>query len=292
MRILITGGTGFIGRYLLPLMNQHHIMLIGRSGNSPGGSNLKFLKADLAIPASWVEQVREFSPEACIHLAWSGLPDYSLAKCIENFNINMELLGFLSDIKCNKIFVAGTCWEYGDLQAKVSEKYLPSPTNLFASFKTSIRLIGERLAVSKAVNLIWGRIFFVYGEGQRTTSLIPGCYQSFKNGKSPELRNPNAVNDFIHVSDVARAILRLIESHSAEGIFNIGSGKPRRVIEVCRIIAKKLDLENLLPEASNIPQGNGLWADTSLINKTTGWYPEYSIEAGIDETIRSMELKS
>ena len=291
MKIFLTGATGFIGHQLVPLMKHHQLLLVGRNEENFNGTNLKFIKNDLKDFDKWKKKVEEFSPEACIHLAWSGLPDYSLLRCIENFDINMQLLDFLTHIGCKRVFVAGTCWEYGDIQGQMSENVQPGAPNLFASFKTAIRLIGKQLARSKNINFIWGRIFFIYGPGQRSTSLIPSCYQSLKNGKTPDLRNPNAVNDFIHVSDVAQAILRLIESPSVEGVFNIGSGKPKRVIEICRIIAKNLNSENLLPESKNFHQDNGLWADTSLINETIGWHPEFSIETGISETIRSLELK-
>lgn len=293
MRIFLTGATGFIGYHLVPLMKHHQLLLVGQhEENFSGAANLKFIKNDLKNFDRWKEEVEEFSPEACIHLAWSGLPDYSLSRCTENFDISIQLLGFLTHIGCKRIFVAGTCWEYGGIQGQASENAQPEAPSLFASFKTAIRLIGKQLTRSKDINFIWGRIFFVYGPGQRSTSLIPSCYQSLKNGKAPELRNPNAVNDFIHVSDVAKAILRLIETPSVEGVFNIGSGKPKSVVDICRSIAKTLDLENLLPEPINCPQDNGLWADTSLINKTIGWHPEFSIETGISETIRSLELKS
>ena len=292
MKIFLTGATGFIGHQLVPLMKHHQLLLVGQHEENFNETNFKFIKGDLKNFSSWKEKVEEFSPEACIHLAWSGLPDYSLSRCLENFDISIRLLDFLTHIGCKRVFIAGTCWEYGGLQGQTSENAQAEAPNLFASFKTAIRLVGRQLAISRGINLIWGRIFFVYGPGQRPTSLIPSCYQSLKNGKTPELRNPNAINDFIHVSDVAKAILRLIESPSAQGVFNIGSGKSRRVIDICRIMAKKLNLENLLPEAINCHQDNGLWADTSLINETIGWHPELSIETGISETIRSLELES
>lgn len=291
MKIFLTGGTGFIGRHLIPLMEQHQILLVGRHDANINNPNLKFIKSDLKDFGKWKEQVEEFSPEACIHLAWSDLPDYSLPKCIENFDTNMQLLDFLTLINCKRIFVAGTCWEYGETQGSVNEDIQPEALNLFAAFKTAIRLIGKQLAATHNINFIWGRLFFVYGPGQRSTSLIPSCYQQLLNGDILELRNPNAVNDFIHVSDVAKAILKLIEDPLANGIFNIGTGKPQKVIEICKIIAKKLNTESLFSESINVTQGAGLWANTSLINKTISWFPEFSVETGISETIRHLEQK-
>lgn len=289
MRILITGGTGFIGRHLVPMLDQHQVMQISRETGSSALTNLKILKADLTCPDSWKNQVKKFSPDTCIHLAWLGLPDYSFPKCIENFDINMDLLDFLSNIECQRIIIAGTCWEYGDLQGKVSESDLPGPTNLFASFKSSIRIIGEHLANSKGVELLWGRIFFVYGEGQRSTSLIPDCYQSFKSGRKPEIKSPYDVNDFIHVSDVAKAISALIETPAISGVFNIGSGKPSKVIDVCNIISDLLNKEGVLQKSENSTKASGLWADISRIREKTGWSPQHTIQTGLAKTLHDFQ---
>jgi len=289
MRIFLTGASGFIGRQLVPMMGHHQLLLVGRSGISLKGENYKFIKNDLANLENWREQIEDFSPEACIHLAWSGLPDYSFSKCRENFNISLQLLDFLAQIGCKRIFLAGTCWEYGENHGQMSETFQPGAHNLFASFKTATRLIGEQLTKTTGINFIWGRIFFVYGPGQRSTSLIPSCFQAFKKGKIPELNNPNTVNDFIYVSDVARAILKLVENPSAKGIFNIGSGKPTKVGKICKIIAEELNLENLLTKETCLPEGQGLWADITSLHETIDWKPEISIEAGIRETIKSLE---
>ena len=185
MRIFLTGASGFIGRQLVPLMGHHQLLLVGRHEVNFRGTNYKFIKNDLKSLENWKSQVEEFSPEACIHLAWSGLPDYSFSKCRENFNINLQLLNLLTHTGCKRIFFAGTCWEYGENQGKMSETFQSDYQNLFASFKTAVRLIGERLAKTNDINLIWGRIFFVYGPGQRSNSLIPSCFQAFKIGKTP-----------------------------------------------------------------------------------------------------------
>ena len=121
MRILITGGNGFIGRHLVPLMHQHQLLLISKQKVSFDQPNLQHLSADLANPERWGGEVSDFSPNACIHLAWSDLPDYSFFKCRENLDINLKLLDLLTTTKCKKIFIPGTCWEYGDLQGKVCE---------------------------------------------------------------------------------------------------------------------------------------------------------------------------
>jgi len=250
------------------------------------------VRGDLAEAAPWREAVRKFSPEACIHLAWTGLPDYSLPRCMENFNSSAQLIELLSSTECQKIFVAGTCWEYGDLQGQVGEADSPRAMNLFASFKTALRLVGENLAVSGALSFIWGRLFFVYGPGQRETSLIPSCYKALKKGQVPEVKSPNAVNDFIHVSDVARAIQALIESPGVSGVFNIGSGTPTKVGEVCQLVSTCLGGATAVPETASASRGRGMWADVSLISSRTGWKPRLTLRAGIEQTISTWEERA
>ncbi|MBI5570804.1 MAG: NAD(P)-dependent oxidoreductase [Desulfomonile tiedjei] len=289
MRILVTGGSGFIGKHLLPLLKHHQLLLIGRRDLRVRQPNVAYVQGDLAEAAQWKEAVRRFSPQACIHLAWTGLPDYSLPRCLENFDSSARLIELLSDMECQKIFVAGTCWEYGGLQGQVGETDAPHTMNLFASFKTALRLVGESLTASRAVSFIWGRLFFVYGPGQRETSLIPSCYKALKKSQAPKVNNLNAVNDFIHVSDAARAIQALIESPGVSGVFNIGSGTPTKVGEVCQLVSKCLGRANIASETVALSDGRGMWADVSLIRAKTGWTPRLSLRAGIEQTLGSWE---
>lgn len=291
MRILVTGGNGFIGKHLLPLLGRHQLLLIGRRELRVRQPNVSYVQGDLAEAAQWKEAVRRFSPQACIHLAWTGLPEYSLPRCMDNFNSSARLIEFLSGMECERIFVAGTCWEYGDLQGRVGETDSPGAMNLFASVKTALRLVGESLVASRSLNFIWGRLFFVYGPGQREASLIPSCYRALKKGQVPEVKSSNAVNDFIHVSDVAHAIQALIESPGVSGVFNIGSGIPTKVGEVCQLVSKRLRGADIASETFALSDGRGMWADASLIRAKTGWTPRLSLQAGIEETLNAWEGK-
>ena len=291
MRIFLTGANGFIGRQLVPLLERHQLFLIEKEDVHFQNPNLSYFRGDLSDLTQWSRQIQDFSPEACIHLAWSDLPDYSLLKCMENFNTTIRLFGFLKDIECKKIFTAGTCWEYGNLKGQVKEEDSSSGMNLFASFKTALRLTGESLAAEKGIKFIWGRIFFVYGPGQREQSLIPFFYRGLKKKEAPRINNPSAINDFIYVSDVASAIVALIEAPDTSGVFNIGSGTPTTVGKLCSLVAQRLGVEELSiqPHSSSIEKG--FWADISSINKSTGWNPQISLQKGIEETIDHLEKK-
>jgi len=289
MRILLTGGSGFLGTHLLPLLEGHQLMLLGRREVDFPYPNLTYLWCDLSDAETWEGQVRDFSPDAGIHLAWTGLPDYSFPRCLENFNSSINLINVLASAGCRTIFVAGTCWEYGDISGQVREIDAPGPMSLYPSCKTGLRLISESIANKHEANLIWGRVFFVYGPGQRETSIIPTCYQAIKNGELPEVRNPGAINDFVHISDVVGAINALVETPDVSGVFNLGSGTPGKVSEVCRYVARKLNAESILPDWKDQVQQTGFWADMSLMKRKTGWEPKFSLQEGIERTIDEWE---
>ncbi len=288
MRIFVTGGSGFIGRHLIPLLDQHKLLLIGRQDQCFSGPHISYVRGDLSDSSAWIKAVEAFAPEACIHLAWIALPDYSLQQNLANFNMSVRLFEFLRHQECKKIFATGTCWEYGTLDGQLKEDMVPQARNLFASFKTALREVGESLAVEAGITFIWGRIFFAYGVGQRTTSLIPSCYRTLKEGHSPRVENFNALHDFIHISDVVAAIRVLIETPEVSGVFNIGSGVPSTVGEVCSFVAKSLGQEGLVSDGS-LTEGRGFWADVSRLTERTNWKPKVSLSEGIEATVRHSE---
>jgi len=246
------------------------------------------IKGDLNVPDSYADEPERFRPECCIHLTWSGLPDYSLANCCSNLLAGINLFDSLNRIGCARTFAAGTCWEYGKLHARVREDAPGREPNLFASFKSALQTIGQSICAVSGCQLRWGRVFFVYGPGQRPTSLVPTCYRSFKQGFAPQISNPLAVNDFIHVADVAAAIRTLVEADDAVGIYNIGSSRPVAVWEVVNIVAAQVGLPAVYVD---MPAPSlGFWSDSAKVI-SLGWQPELSLQAGIAKTLAALEVE-
>ena len=143
MRIVITGGSGFIGTDLFALLerNGHQILTINRNAGSQSIPHI--ISGDLFQSHTYRDELLGFRPHCAIHLAWSGLPDYSLANCRKNFNASIDLFEILKQAGCHKIFVAGTCWEYGQLTGAVMEHQVCDKLNLFASFKKALYSVGS-----------------------------------------------------------------------------------------------------------------------------------------------------
>ncbi len=240
------------------------------------------------MPDSYAAELKQFKPECCIHLAWGGLPDYSMENCRLNLIAGIKLFEALGQVGCSKIFGLGTCWEYGKHIGVAKEDNQGIEPNLFATFKTALQMIGQSNFLATESKFIWGRPFFVYGPGQRPASLIPTCYRSLKHGAALKITNPQATNDFIHVADVATAIIALVEANDVAGIYNIGSGHPIAVWEVVNLIAVHMGLPPVYHDHDMPALPPGLFAGIAKA-RLLGWQPDISLRTGIALTLEALD---
>ena len=91
MKILLTGGSGFIGSEILKLNGEYEIMTIGRRKlDVRGKANSHHVRCSLSDIDQWLGEAKSFRPDAVMNLAWQGLPDYSLAMCRENIDMHLR----------------------------------------------------------------------------------------------------------------------------------------------------------------------------------------------------------
>ncbi len=238
------------------------------------------------MAGDWIDEIVKFRPEWCIHLAWDGLPDYSLERCRTNLDASLRLLDVLTRSGLRKMIIAGSCWEYGQASGAATEDHHPTELSVFAATKRALHRVVDSVARHSEFQYCWARIFFVYGPGQRATSLIPAVRAAYAAGRSPDIREPEAAHDFVYVEDVAAALVALAASDAPSGVFNIGGGHATSVGQVANKVADYYGKPRPFDPA---PAECGFWADTAKIRKATGWQARVGLDDGLGKTLAALD---
>src|SRR3989344_2069187 len=289
MRIFITGATGFIGRYTLAELKKRGHRLLALSRKNQRERGVDFIKGDLANIASWKGRLKKFKPEAVIHLAWEGIPDFSYERSVKNLEGGIVLFSALAESGCKKIVAAGTGFECGSRTGKIPDVIPVAPYNSFTAAKHSLHLMGEALAREKGMDFIWLRPYNPYGHGQRVGSLIPFIMRTVESGAPLRLKNPLAQGDFVYITDVVRMFADAVTSGKGRVTYNLGSGYLTSVREIAKIVCEEMGasekyVKDFLRGARGKLQ-SAAYADLSRAKGDLGWRPTVDIKTGIRKTV-------
>jgi len=190
-------------------------------------------------------KLKKFKPNIVIHLAWSGIPDFSYKISRENFKNSVNFLSNIIQIEsCKKIIITGSSYE-ALLKNKQNYKMMKRIKH-FVHFKNLLKNWALSKCNSKNISFAWLRIFYVYGPYQRKNSLISILYENLKKKKNPDIKHPLSYNDFIFVDDVTKIIKKAIKFKFKSGVYDIGRGKLVSVWSIAQIVEKILNKKNLI----------------------------------------------
>lgn len=298
MKIFITGATGFIGTHLVrKLQNERHDLLLltqkseNLSYNEPL-EKVKIVTGNLSDISGWKNELKKFQPDATIHMAWEGIPNYDAKTSIKNLKYGLDLFTMLGELGCKRVISTGSCWEYGQNHGRLQEDMIPKPSNAFTIAKNALHLMGKEIAKENDMIFIWTRLFYVYGPGQKETSLIPHIINYIRQGKKPDIKTPSAKNDYIYAKDVVDAINMILKKGKQSTTYNIGSGHSISVKEIVNIVYDLLKIKNefdLDSTSKNEDSFVDYWADISKIKMEIGWEPKIDINEGIRRLVSYYE---
>ena len=239
MKVAVTGATGFIGRHVLAELDARSVESIALVRPSTAKilvpSSCRVVQLDLhnAPPNAFELMGR---PDVLIHLAWSGLSNY---KSLHHFEQELPAqYRFLKDLigsGLQTLVAAGTCFEYGMQSGPLSEDIAPRPSNPYGFAKDALRCQLEYLKATHPFQLTWARLFYLYGEGQAESSLLPQLRTAVERVDQVfNMSGGEQLRDYLPVTEVAKHLVSLALANQDAGIVNVCAGTPvsvRRLVE-------------------------------------------------------------
>lgn len=286
MKVLISGGTGFLGHNLLKKLNKEKVLVLTRKkiGNF---KNIEYHKCDLSKPKTYIKKIKKFRPNTLIHLAWEDLPVYDYKTSFKNILLTKNLIEEIRKISsCKKILISGSCFEADNLGGKVNENSDTKNHSFFSISKNFLKSWVFSYFQNTNISVAWIRIFYVYGHGQRPSSLIPLLVKAKKNRKKINILTPNDRCDYIFIDDVVLFLKKLIYSKFNSDTFNLGSGIPIKIIDLSKKILKK-DFNKICIYSKKSKVKNNYWADMSNTYNKTRFKTKTTINEGIQKVLKN-----
>lgn len=282
MKILLTGATGWIGSHVARLLVDHGHEVHCTVRLTSDLHRLEGVLNHLRIWEGRMDLV-PIDPDCVIHLAWYTVPGKYL-DAHENNECLEASTRLLQKIQCRAVF-GGTCFEYDTQLGHLTEESPTNPLTLYSICKDSLR---QQMA--KRPNSAWLRLFYQYGPQEDPRRQIPSVIKSLLEGKEVKLSPGEQRKDFLHVRDVAKAIVAVAES-KLEGPVNVGSGwatTQRMMLSILGDLAKRPELLKFgeIPYYFNEPM---LIEADNLKLRSTGWAPAWPLQDGLEHTFRWWE---
>lgn len=296
MRVLVTGGLGFIGHAVTRdlLDHDHQVVVLTRGrATRPAPAGAQVAQAELTDQAAVTRVIDDGGFDGVCHLAALTRVRDSFADPLTYFNVNVSgtlyLLQALAEARAGDAvprFVFGsTSAVYGSQDGHLREDSPTQPGNPYGSSKLAAEQLVGYQAATGAVAAVTLRCFSVAGAvdglgDADTTRIIPRAL-AVAAGDEPQVMvngDGTAVREFVHVLDVATAYRLALEAAQPgqHRLWNVGSGRPVTVADVVeavrRITGRPVPTEHQPPK----PEPRVLMADNRRIRAELGWQPAHS----------------
>jgi len=220
--VLLTGGTGFVGRRLATqLMDRgfsvRHVVREGKADDVPraGAIDSIFETADLfAEPVErWAEMCQ--GVDTVVHAAWYAEPGHYLVSernfaCLTG-SLNLGRAAAMAGVR--RFVGIGTCFEYDTSAGTLSTSTPLKPTTPYAAAKAATFMTLSKWLPLHHVAFAWCRLFYLYGEGEDDRRLVPYIRSRLRHGLPADLTTGDQVRDFLDVVQAAKLITDVVESN-------------------------------------------------------------------------------
>lgn len=234
MKILITGSSGYIGTHFLKYLIKKKVKIVSiYRKKKPKIKSLKIKNLKFNIFGN-KKFLNKNKIDLLIHFAWEK-KNYSKSKNLDEAKKHLKFLKTIVDSGVKNIVVAGSCFEYGKKNGSLKEESTCNPNTNYGIQKKFILDNIIKYQKLKKFNLVWLRIFYIFGGDQPANTLYGSFVEAKKNKKSFNTSKGNQLRDYIHINNLCRIIFKIIKNKKKDlGIINLCSGKPKKVISLIK----------------------------------------------------------
>ncbi|HHQ4761183.1 MAG: NAD-dependent epimerase/dehydratase family protein [Aeromonas veronii] len=236
-KILICGGSGFVGRHLIEVFQQHsfEIALLSRTYHAQFSHIKEFVFSEIN-DAEIKSIVCEYEPDLVIFLATQY--DMGNIDSIVNVNIKLPLL-IMDAISCldiskRNLILTGSYWSFGS--AGVSD----APLDNYAAAKLAIMEFAKTYSVHSNINIIELVLYGTYGSGDTRGKILDKILVSVKTGDTLNLSPGDQMLDLVHIDDVCDgfliAVKMLLDAHQNNGYIESFSLSKNESVSICEIV--------------------------------------------------------
>jgi len=302
--VLFTGGAGFIGSHVIPLLleRDYRIRIIDnmfrgdrdKMAELVAGGNVELIDQDVRYGGSVQRAVR--GCESVIHFAAVSI-NKSVADSDESMDINMignhNVFAAAADEGVRRLVFASSASVYGDPEKlPMHEDDTLHPLTPYCISKRAGEDLLGFYQRSKGLNWIALRFFNVYGPGQKTTAYYTSVINHFvnrlRNGQPPVIDGRGEQSmDFIHVHDIATSVVAALEAETGNVPINIGTGIDTSVADLARILieAVGVDVEPQFNPRDVLVSRRA--ADITRAREVLGWQPTIEVKDGMIDLVRN-----
>lgn len=260
-RVLVTGGSGFIGKYLIHELRQRGAIALGTSIGTQSDVLVPILLSD---KAGLTRTIEEFAPDWIVHLAAIALVTHGDSQQIYGVNVigseNLFEAVLAAQIKRPTILLASTAGVYGNQNVEfLSEDQSYNPANHYSYSKMVMEILAKQYSDDIKIHIV--RPFNIIGSGQAESFLIPKIVRHFVD-RSPELKlgNINSVRDYVDVHRCAWMLAELMSNnHQDPFTVNLCSGRGWTGYDVLDCLTEISDYRPSIEVSDKFVRKNEVW---------------------------------
>lgn len=300
-KIIISGAAGFIGRHLIEKMISENVEIFAITMNDPNFNTknfdptgaVKWILCDLYEQDPYDQLITSgaLDSDCFYHLAWNGVnaalkSNYDVQ--LTNITISTHALTLAKKLNVHKFIILGSPEEYNNQLGLINTNKAPSTKGYYGAFKVAVRYLLTSLAQKYEIQLICAVVASTYGEYRNDDNIISYTIKSLLKKQLPKYGPLTQMWDFLYVKDTVEALYLLGNRENTYKTYAISSGVYRPLSAYICEIRDIIDPSSPLGIGEVISQKDDMASsclNSFLLQKDTGFLPQYSFNEGIQNTI-------